>query len=936
MNRTPHDTTIASPRTLPTAARADVLVVGGTVAACAAALEARSRGASVYLAAPRLYLGDDRCGTLRLWRDDDATTGDAPLLDDLFGSEPVTTPLLVKRTLARRLLDAGVTIRMGCLPVGAVVDDDGAVRGAVLADRSGRRAVVAGAVIDATRHALVARSVESDFRTTPSTITARCVVLGGEPESDAGAIRRPETVTGDDGAQVPVFEYTRDIDPERDTPAAWSRAERSVRYGLPHANPWRVAELLDYTPPPPSNLPDGLTHLPWDADEPTARAMAAEAAQAAGEQAIDRLRIRSAGASASAAASSFDLAAHGDPFRDTDAGLPRIDTGLETLPVLDRVDVVVVGGGTAGAAAGIAAAREGRRVLAIEFQEGLGGIGTVGAICMPYHGLGVGFAATVPFDPETGGIERKMSWLHRELAKAGGEVWLRSLAWGALVDDRRVGGVAVATPFGHGVVRADVTIDATGNADVAALSGAATEIDANDDVAVQGAGWGVRTLGNDHGNNDSVLIDDSDATDVTRTALGRALGAEPFEAFDLVPIAQTRERRRVAGRHRLRYLDQVLGRTYGDTICVSKSDYDTHGYPNHPVFALLPHTDETRVQNHPAPAVTEMARTPYRALLPRDVEGLLVIGLGTSMERDASALMRMQYDLLNQGYAAGLAAAAASAQAIVPGLIDVRTLQRRLADDGCLPEGVPNECDGMPEDTLDLAIALDRYLDDSLSYEERSRGLAIVMNRPRFAAPALRDAWRQMPDDDGRRILVARMLGILGEDDGADLLMEDLARTTFDERIPQGNMAEFGHLPTPVDASILALGFCRCREAVPVIVEKVRALDAESVLSHHRSVALALERLADPRAADPLAELLNRPGMSGHVMTTVEPLVNKPTEKHRRTGPLREIVLARALVRCGDCDGLGRGILEGYRHDLRGYLARHARAVLGSLRAARK
>jgi hypothetical protein len=46
-------------------------------------------------------------------------------------------------------------------------------------------------------------------------------------------------------------------------------------------------------------------------------------------------------------------------------------------------------------------------------------------------------------------------------------------------------------------------------------------------------------------------------------------------------------------------------------------------------------------------------------------------------------------------------------------------------------------------------------------------------------------------------------------------------------------------------------------------------------------------------------------------------------------GPLREIVLARALYRCGDHQGLGRKILEEYRHDLRGLFARHASAVLG-------
>ena len=39
-------------------------------------------------------------------------------------------------------------------------------------------------------------------------------------------------------------------------------------------------------------------------------------------------------------------------------------------------------------------------------------------------------------------------------------------------------------------------------------------------------------------------------------------------------------------------------------------------------------------------------------------------------------------------------------------------------------------------------------------------------------------------------------------------------------------------------------------------------------------------------------------------------------------------MLARALYRCGDQEGLGEKILRQYAQDLRGHLARHAQAVL--------
>lgn len=63
-------------------------------------------------------------------------------------------------------------------------------------------------------------------------------------------------------------------------------------------------------------------------------------------------------------------------------------------------------------------------------------------------------------------------------------------------------------------------------------------------------------------------------------------------------------------------------------------------------------------------------------------------------------------------------------------------------------------------------------------------------------------------------------------------------------------------------------------------------------------------------------------------MPRLEPLHNTPREKRRRTGSLREIVLARALYRCGDHEGLGAEILREYRQDIRGLFARHAAAVL--------
>ncbi len=56
-----------SARQIPVAAEVDVVVVGGSTGAVAAAAEAAHAGAKVFLAAPHPYLGDDMTATLRLW-----------------------------------------------------------------------------------------------------------------------------------------------------------------------------------------------------------------------------------------------------------------------------------------------------------------------------------------------------------------------------------------------------------------------------------------------------------------------------------------------------------------------------------------------------------------------------------------------------------------------------------------------------------------------------------------------------------------------------------------------------------------------------------------------------------------------------------------------------------------------------------------------------
>ena len=204
-----------------------------------------------------------------------------------------------------------------------------------------------------------------------------------------------------------------------------------------------------------------------------------------------------------------------------------------SLPVLGEYDVIVLGGGTAGASAGISAARQGVKTLVLEYLHGLGGLGTLGLIGCYWDGFREGFTATIdkgvhemaPADhprQEKDWKNRtvsdwKMEWYRRELLKAGGELWFGVLGCGALVENNQVKGLVVATPFGRGLIQSKILIDSTGSADIAIAAGAPFDYTGKKTLAVQGAGGGKREPGDSYNNTDWLFIDDTDILDVSRT-----------------------------------------------------------------------------------------------------------------------------------------------------------------------------------------------------------------------------------------------------------------------------------------------------------------------------------------------------------------------------------------------------------------------------------
>ena len=956
-------------------AHIDLVVIGGGLAGCVTAACAAEKGLDVVLVEKREYLGREIAAFNHTFVDlegEDRFNRDCPVwLAQLFsmrGDEAaMAADGLTRRWLIETLEERGVTVLYSAMASGLTYDDGGAT-GVLLATPLGVMHLTANRIVDATERFNLGRIMSGkpyasgevrvntvfemeDFQGFPSDLSVVEEKLSLIPGSlrmhpsvrrdthsiefsymekaeepffarsgmETRRIARSGEVAAALRAHIPGFEGASLSHHAYDALLSGDDVDFPLVAGLKeiHSPGWRFS------------LGD-VAEVWWQAALVVEWAMEPKAVRSGDEQ----LRIRGA-------VVPFNRATL-TPYEDD--GLPVTLARFDTAEIEDHLtafesDICVVGSGAGGGMAMLAAAESGKRVAVIEVNTLMGGTHTVGRVTGYYDGYrsgmnqSVGEKAKAFIEPmgkrqEQGGVPHA-AYLNNRVEQLGMKVFTASFACGALQIGSRVTGVVVANEDGLFRINAQVTIDATGNADMAAFAGGQYEIGDPETGMVQSYSmWGAELFPVPMHIMHRFLNDPGICHPDVYSERLRAIrdGHRGNSSFHISPMVTVRESRRIVGEQYLTVRDLLDDRTYDNVIAVACTRADSHAYTSSPLARMggLGAGREIKL------------RIPYGCYIPKGIEGLLVAAKALSGERDATSFCRMNADVKNAGYAIGLAASMAIDDGLDVRDIDVPALQNKLKTLGILPDWAFAE----------PAVPDVEQLAEKCAQGDEEAFIALLRRPEQQVLPVLEKLYRE-----GARGFIVHALAWYGSVLGSDELVKLLSDAIDEGRhrtLPNLStyyaMYKWGHYHgddyTLVNRLIMLAG----RSGNEATIEPLARLIADTegygplhpgIVPYYNlredmprypffnrmlNIAHAASAKADRRLAAALDTLLSRPGVAGHA-----------TDLHAGGHPAymlahAEISLARAAVRCGSA--VGMKAMSSYLTDTHSFFRSTARREL--------
>lgn len=583
--------------------------------------------------------------------------------------------------------------------------------------------------------------------------------------------------------------------------------------------------------------------------------------------------------------------------------------------------VLVAGGGTAGAMAALGAAEKGANTIVVDYFNDLGGTKTMGGVMGYYHGV-----KDHKFFQQHAEIAESLAASKNMVKKVGRQLYhLDSLQQhdgrmiggaiicDAIVENETVQGIVVCRNGQLELIRGAITIDGTGDGDVAFFAGANYKFgDSRYGQTQNYSQWDI----NGGGQLPSTTNRDYDIIDNTKISeLQRGLFLSHYEShfYDFHPMLTVREARRIEGLYELNVIDAAERTHFKDVIAHASSDYDPHNVGTTPYSRcafLLPHSNDLVVE------------IPYRCIVPKGLDGLLLAGRGYSQTHNALQFTRMTADLIVLGYKTGQIAADQVWNGISPKDYDISSLQKEWAALGYLPANyaAPDTTEQRFQES-EIEKRIDGLVEGKQEYLYECIRLPAEL-----ALPALKDAFHKH-GEGARGLLLAKAMAWFGDAAGSELIEKELQELFAEEQAdgyPGGYVDDYdfirGREKNVLEglfwrinqniALLATAGYAASKNTIRHILENTVSgggmvnrsndyyngrIDLKIIPFHNRifNLCFYIDRLPDPMFALPLQQLFKDEHIGGFKTEDYQAV------RWRAYGAALELAIVASLARCG-------------------------------------
>ncbi len=946
---------------------AEILICGSTLFACDLAIRAARSGKRTVLMLDRVNPFEEGVTCLRTWLEMSDPAGVPALLANVTHAEALAVPkegrLYYNSTRAilsieDQLSEANVRFYYNT-PVAAALGANGKLHGVVFGGKTGLIGVESPVIVDCTQEATVARAAGATFA--PITGPRRYSYVA---ELTAPASKRATQYTAANGTKmrVELHHYYADFEATLESPASGPLAysedfERIYEAALDcpfegsekrfrgsdgflcsgldklESNKGRIEafhNLFVFGPHGVSENQDGSLLLknptalfaafPNALEEITGAFPALPSPRPVYEMWNKGIPEESNPALASHSFLDSGFSEPGAELTEVLFTPPKAALGSE---------LIIAGGGTSGNAASYKAGELGFKAVCLERGLELGGTNTIGGVSKLWFGN-----KTKAFEryyaamgAENDGINAP--GFFKGVKKAGTRVLFHSCITGVEHLNRHIRRVYLVTPFGLTAIEGSSLIDATGDGSLCAWAGCGYTFGGEHDEMTLWASYAGFTPGKPEAKRPFLSpCDERSASDATRFILAMRrngkLSPKAFHSphpFYLAP----RESRHISCGNRLSFLDVLAERKFADTVLRVESNPDIKG---------LATSDAAKAGFIPIKwDAVYRASIPYSALIPRQLDNVVLAGKAYGATHDALSLARMQRDLCVMGMMVVESLRLAKERNVLPRDIPVSQLQRRLIEQEMLhPSDIAADDFGFPSGPAELArrVAEASDIDNSLTPSAQ----LCLLPRDKALAALARYTERINPS-------LARLLCFLGADKGVEVYLRNVevglnGKALSTDLFGESRREKYHHIMPDqgyeAEIALMLGGLSSAKEArtVPLLNKLGESLDVEAhdyktFWGYVYTLACSHERFASPTAIPSLQRLLKADRFKNRVVSRTGDL-RKSQDIIAERHVYLHLALSRAALRCGDVDGAHW--LLSFLNEARVCFARCARAEL--------